>query len=118
MIYVIVFGVGIPLFALVFSALVMFFGLFWMRFQTTGTGGFKGLYLKMLIISTIYLGTAMLGIGGLLGLGIMALGYRFVFDADWVEAFVLGLVGGIIGWGLLIVFLAGLVQMGILSLPT
>ncbi len=39
--YVILFGLGIPLFALAFSVVTVLLGLVWERFQTTGPGGFE-----------------------------------------------------------------------------
>ena len=111
--YALLVVVGIPVFALAFSATVKFLGLFWGRFETSGPGGFATLYTRMLIIAAIYVVLAMFGIGGLLGLLVMALGYKFVFYAGWVEALVIGILGGIIGWVLFVVVLVGLGAAGL-----
>ena len=111
--YVILFAIGVPLFALVFSGVVLLLGLVWERFRTSGPGGFGMLYLKFLIIAAVYMVLAVVGIGGLLGLMIMALAYKYVFGAGWVEALIIGIVGGIIGWVAFIGIVAALVDMGL-----
>jgi len=112
-VYAIVALVAIPVFALAFSGTVLFLGLFWSRFKTTGPGGFKTLYGKMLIIATIYVILAMVGIGGLIGLAIMALGYKTIFGAGWVEALVVGFLGGIVGVVLFVVVVGVLASLGV-----
>jgi hypothetical protein len=113
MVYVLLVFVGIPLFALVFSVTVCFLGLFWNDFQTTGPGGFKMLYGKMLIIAAMYVLLSMAGIGGLIGLAIMAFGYKIVFAAGWLQAFVVGLLGGVVGWVLFLLVAVALSEMGL-----
>ena len=81
-------------------------------FSTSGPGGFKTLYLKMLIISSVYVLLAAIGLGGLIGLVVMSIAYKAVFDAGWVQALIIGIVGGTLGWGLFIVILVGLQRMG------
>lgn len=112
MAYAVLLVIGIPLFALVFSVTVKFLGLFWGRFQTSG-GGFGALYAKFLAIAAVYMFLAMLGVGGLLGFLAMILGYKLLFGAGWVEALVIGLLGGFVGWVLLIVVLACLYAAGL-----
>ncbi len=90
----------------------MCLGLFWKAFSTSGPGGFRIMYLKFLIISAAYLVLAVLGIGGLVGLGLMTLAYKFVFSAGWVQALVIGILGGFVGWLLFILVVAGLIQIG------
>ena len=114
MVYLLLAVVGVPLFALVFSGTVLFLGLFWDRFKTSGPGGFRMLYGKMLIISAIYLGLAVFGIHGLTGLVIMAVGYSAVFGASWVEALVIGILGGTAGW---VLFIASLMALEAIGLP-
>jgi hypothetical protein len=114
MAYVLIFVVGVPLFALIFTGTVYFLGLFWDRFQISG-GSFKEVYVKFLIVAAVYLLLSVLGIGGIIGLGIMALCYKFTFDAGWVEALVLGILGGAVAWGLFIVVLMALAGMGLLG---
>lgn len=43
------------------------------------------------------MGLGLIGIGGIIGLAIMAGAYKAVFGAGWVEALVIGVLGGIIG---------------------
>ena len=113
MAYVILFVVATPLFALVFSGLTLFLGLFWQRFETTGHGGFAQLYKQFLIVAAIYVALSMLGIVGLLGLLVMAAAYKTVFGAGIVEALVIGVVGGLIGWVLFVALLMGVVAVGL-----
>jgi len=108
--YVILFGVGVPLFALVFSVVTLLLGLVWDRFQTSGPGGFGMLYLKFLIIATAYMVLTVIGIRGILGLVVMAFAYKLVFGAGWVEALIIGIVGGIIGWIAFITILASFLE--------
>ena len=107
--YVILFVVMVPLFALVFSGLVLLLGLFWDRFKTHGPGGFRALYAKFLIVSSVYVLLAMVGVGGWIGLAVMAVTYKYMFGAGWPEALVLGILGGIIGWAAIALLLTGLV---------
>ena len=114
MAYVLIFVIGVPLFALIFTGTVYFLGLFWDRFAVSG-GSFKDVYLKFLIVAAVYLLLSVLGISGLIGLAIMALCYKFTFDAGWVEALVLGILGGAIAWGLFILVLLAMVGLGLMG---
>lgn len=111
--YVLIAVIGIPLFALVFSGTTLFLGLFWSRFKPEGEGGFGQLYKQFFVIAVIYVALALIGIGGWIGLAVMAVGYRTVFGAGWVEALVIGLVGGLAGWAVLIGLLYTLAQLGV-----
>lgn len=91
MIYAILIVVGIPLFALVFSCVTLILGKISVHFETEGLSGFGDLYLHFLIIAGVYVVLSMLGIGGLLGLAVMALTYKSVFHAGWPQALVIGL---------------------------
>ena len=117
MAYVVLAVIGIPLFAFVFAATVKFLGLFWLRFKTEGPGGFLQLWTQFLVVSTVYVALACFGIGGLLGLilglAVMAAAYKAVFGAGWVEALVIGILGGGVGWVLLIVILLGMEGVGL-----
>ena len=105
--YVIVFVVGVPLFALAFSLATLFLGLFWDRFRPDGPGGFKTLYGKFLIVAAVYIVLGFLGLGGLIGLAVMAFAYKTVFGAGWIEAIVIGIVGGFLGWLMIAGLLVG-----------
>ncbi len=113
--YLVVAAIAIPLFALVFSVVTLFLALFWSRFKPVGDFSFGRFYLQFLIIAAAYVGLSFLGIGGLLGLAVMGLTYKLVFGAGWVEALVIGIVGGLVAWGLLIGILAALARLGMAS---
>ena len=110
--YVLLFVIGVPVFALAFAGTVKFLGLFWGRFQTSGPGGFTMLFTKMLLVAVVYLLLSVVGIGGLLGLAVMTLCYKTLFGAGWIEALVIGILGGLVGWILFIFALAGLAELG------
>jgi len=112
--YAIILVVGV-LFALVFSGVTLFLGLFWSRFKPVGEGTFWDFYKQFLIIAAAYVVLSLLGIGGLVGLAVMALAYKCVFGAGWVEALVIGILGGLIGWVLMILAVAGVVALGLLA---
>ena len=42
---------------------------------------------------------------GLLGIGALAVAYKYVFDAGWVQAIVMGIVGGLIALVLFVLLL-------------
>lgn len=111
--YLIIFFVGIPLFALSFSVTCVVLGFFSEDFKPNGPGGFLQLYKQFLIIAAIYVGLAFVGIRGILGLGIIALGYKYVFHATWKHALIIGFFGGIAGWIAMVALLLVLNQMGL-----
>ncbi len=68
------------------------------------------LNLKFLIVASVYMILAVIGIGGLIGLAAMAFTYKLVFGAGWVEALVIGILGGIFGWIAIITVLASFIE--------
>ena len=82
-------------------------------FKASGDGGFKEMYCRFLIIAAVYVGLALIGIGGLIGLAVMAFTYKVIFDAGWLQAFVIGLLGGILGWILFFLTVLSLAMMGV-----
>ena len=110
--YFLLFVIGVPVFALAFAGTVKFLGLFWGRFETSGPGGFTMLFTKMLLVAAVYVLLSLAGIGGLLGLAVMALCYKSMFGAGWVEALVIGVLGGLVGWALFIVTALALTELG------
>jgi hypothetical protein len=99
MIHIIIAVIGIPLFALVFSGTTMGLGLVWSRFKIEGgKGGYKEIYIKFLIVAAVYILLTLAGIGGFIGLFVMGLAYKYTFGAGMFEAFIIGLIGGTIGW--------------------
>jgi hypothetical protein len=115
MAYVIIFSVAVPVFALAFTGVTVFLGLFWSRFKPVGEGSIWDFYRQFLIVASVYVVLSLLGIGGLIGLLIMALAYKTVFGAGWVEALVIGIFGGALGWVMMRGVLRAAVEVGLLS---
>lgn len=113
--YVVLVVVGVPLFALVFTGVTLFLGLFWSRFKPVGEGTFWDFYRQFLIIAAVYMVLSFFGIGGLLGLAVMAFAYKTVFGAGWFEALVIGILGGLLGWILMIALMAGAIAIGLMA---
>jgi len=101
-------------FALAFTFVTYFLGIFIQSFRPN-EATFLDMYRGFLLIAAIYIFLATLGIGGLVGLIIMAVAYRYVFDATWVHALVIGVIGGIIGMFAWIYLLAFLVEHGFIA---
>ncbi|HEV3165878.1 MAG TPA: hypothetical protein VGZ22_17750 [Isosphaeraceae bacterium] len=95
------FVVAVPLFAFVFSVVAWLLSRVWDSFAIEGRGGLFRFYGQFLIISALYVGVVLLGVHPLIGLLIMFLGYRYVFGAGWLQALIIGFLGGMIGWALL-----------------
>jgi hypothetical protein len=80
-----------------------------------GEGSIWDFYRQFLIVASVYVVLSLLGIGGLIGLLIMALAYKTVFGAGWVEALVIGIFGGALGWVMMRGVLRAAVEVGLLS---
>lgn len=100
MAYVLLLIVGIPTFALAFTVVTYGIGIFSERFRPSNAS-FGAMYKGFLAIAAIYLILALLGLGGIFGLlvnlGVMAVAYRYIFDASWLHSIVIGIFGGILG---------------------
>jgi hypothetical protein len=97
-VYVFLIGVAFTLFAaLIFSVLTLLFGKFSGAFDVDGPDewSFGAFYARYLIVAAVYTFVS-IPVGGVLGIGALALAYKYVFDAGWTQAIVMGLVGGII----------------------
>lgn len=83
--------------ALVFSALTLLLGLISPDFEVTGPEGwkFRDFYVRYLIVAGVYT-LLTLPLGGWIGWGALIVTYKYVFDAGWLQALVIGGVGGII----------------------
>jgi len=99
--------------ALVFSALTLLAGKVSPHFEMTGPEDwtFREFYVRYLIIAAVFAFVA-IGLmpflscfGALLGLGALIVAYKLVFDAGWLQAIVLGGMGGAVAL-ILFVFLA------------
>jgi hypothetical protein len=91
--------------ALVFSVLNIVLGKFWSDFEISGPEGWRFIdfYWRYLIIAAVYTFVSLPLQNGFLGIAALAVAYKFVFDAGWTQAIVVGIVGGIIA---LVLFLA------------
>jgi hypothetical protein len=104
--------------ALVFSVLTIILGKFFPSFEISGPAGweFKDFYLRYLVIAAVYTFVSLPLGNGLLGIAALAVAYKYVFDAGWVQAIVIGIIGGIIALVLFILLLiAVLAPMGLLA---
>ena len=109
---VVSFLVVTPIMALGLSFAVKLLGLFWGRCETSGPGGFKALYLRFLIIAAVQFLVSLLGVPAVVQLVIVVLMYKFIFDADWIVAVVVGTLGGLLAFFMVVFALVGLAYMG------
>lgn len=83
--------------ALVFAVLTLLFGKLSTAFEVSGPEdwAFFDFYKRYLIVAAVYTFVS-IPVGGLLGIAALAVAYKYVFDAGWVQALVMGTVGGVI----------------------
>ena len=93
--------------ALVFAGLTLLLGLMFESFEVSGPDnwGFFAFYKRYLIIAAVFTCVTIPVGPGILGIGALALAYKFVFDAGWVQAIVMGTVGGVIALVLFLILL-------------
>jgi hypothetical protein len=86
--------------ALVFSVLTLMLGKMFSSFEISGPDGWRffDFYKRYLIIAAVYVFVALPLGNGLAGIGALAIAYKYVFDAGWVQAAVMGIVGGAIAF--------------------
>jgi hypothetical protein len=104
--------------AMVFSVLTLLLGKLSETFEVTGPEGwtFLDFYLRYLIVAAVYtfVTLPLTSCGGLLPLflGLFALisAYKYVFDAGWQQAFVIGFAGGIVALILFMLLLLAVLQ--------
>ena len=113
LVYALIFVVGTPIFALGFMLITLFLGLFWEAFRMEGEGSLIQAYKQFLIVAAIYVVLAMIGIRGLMGLAVMAVAYKYVFGAGWLQALVIGILGGLLAWAIFIGILLSLAVLGV-----
>ena len=84
--------------ALIFAVLTLQLGKFWPAFEVSGPDdwSFLDFYKRYLIVAAVYTFVSLPLGNGLLGIAALAVAYKFVFDAGWFQAFIIGSVGGII----------------------
>jgi len=95
--------------ALVFSVLTLLMGKISPDFELAGPEGwtFREFYVRYLIIAAVFTFVS-LPLGPLLGLIALAMAYKYVFDAGWIQAVVIGAMGGVVAL-VLFVFLLVLI---------
>jgi len=94
--YLVICVVFVPVFALAFTIVTYLLGGVMPYFRPQG-GSLGAVYKGFLFIAAIYMLVGVLRLGVLPALVVMAVAYRYVFDATWVHALVIGLLGGIVG---------------------
>jgi len=97
--------------ALVFAVLTLLLGTAFRAFEVSGPDDWEFLdfYKRYLIIAAVYTFVSLPLNNGLLGIGALAIAYKFAFDAGWVQAVVMGLIGGLIALVLFILLLNAIV---------
>ncbi len=104
-----VIGIAFTAFAaLVFSVLTLILGKSFDAFEVSGPEGwrFSAFYVRYLIIAAVYTFVSLPLGNGLLGIAALAVAYKYVFDAGWVQAAVIGIIGGIIALVLFVILVA------------
>lgn len=109
LLYLVVGAIFTAFVALVFSALTLLLGLISPDFEVSGPEGwkFRDFYVRYLIVAAVYT-LVSLPLGGWIGWLALIAAYKYVFDAGWLQALVIGGVGGVIAV-VLFVFLMVLV---------
>ncbi len=104
--------------ALVFSVLTLVLGKVSDDFSISGPEGwsFWEFYQRYLIIAAAYTFVSLPLGSGLLGIGALAIAFKYVFDAGWLQAAVIGIVGGTIALVLFFILMTiVLTPFGLLS---
>jgi hypothetical protein len=118
LIYV-VFGVVFTAFAaLVFCVLTLLLGKLSPHFELSGPDDWKfhEFYVRYLIIAAVFTCVSLPLGHGLLGIAALAVAYKFVFDAGWPQAIVIGGIGGVIALVLFVFILVLILQpLGLLE---
>ena len=118
-ILIIVIGVLFALFAaLVFALLTILLGKLFTAFEISGPDdwSFFDFYKRYLIIAAVFAFVSLPLGNGLIGIGALAAAYKFVFDAGWTQAIIMGTVGGVIALALFILmFMVILTPFGLLA---
>ena len=95
--------------ALVFAVLTIV--LDWLDVEAFSISGPEGwsfweFYKRYLIIAAVFTFVSLPLGNGLLGIAALAVAYKFVFDAGWVQALVVGIIGGFIAFFLFILLIS------------
>ena len=104
--------------ALVFSVLTLLLGKMFTAFEVSGPKGwtFFDFYKRYLIIAAVYVFVSIPLGNGIVGIAALAVAYKYVFDAGWVQAAVIGIVGGLIAFVLFLLLIVAVVTpLGLLA---
>ena len=103
--------------ALVFAVLTLLLGKMFQSFEVSGPDDWKFLdfYKRYLVIAAVYVFVSMPLGNGLIGIAALATAYKFVFDAGWPQAAVMGTIGGVIALALFMLMMFGI--LGALGTP-
>ena len=84
--------------ALVFSILTLLLGTLFKSFDVSGPDdwSFWSFYVRYLIVAAVFTFVSLPLQNVLLGVAALAVAYKYVFDAGWVQAAVMGTCGGFI----------------------
>ena len=112
-------GVAFAAFAgLVFAVLTLLLGKVFKSFELSAPDDwtFFDFYKRYLIIAGVYAFVSLPLGNGLLGIAALAIAYKYVFDAGWVQALIMGTVGGIIALVLFVILVGAiLAPLGIIA---
>jgi hypothetical protein len=112
-------GVAFAAFAaLVFAVLTLLLGKMFASFELSAPDdwSFLDFYMRYLIVAAVYTFVSLPLGNGLLGIAALAVAYKFVFDAGWVQAVIMGTVGGVIALILFVLLLVGvLAPLGLIG---
>lgn len=115
----VVFGVVFTAFsALVFCALTLLLGKLSPHFELSGPDDWKfhEFYVRYLIIAAVFTCVSLPLGHGVLGIAALAVAYKYVFDAGWPQAIVIGGIGGVIALVLFVFLLVLILQpLGLLE---
>ncbi len=103
--------------AFIFAVLTLLLGKMFRSFEVSGPDDwqFFDFYKRYLIIAAVYVFVSF-PLGGFLGIAALALAYKYVFDAGWTQAAVMGTIGGVIAFALFFATMMGiLVPLGIVG---
>jgi len=101
--YLLIYMAFIPVFAFAYTFVAYVLGLVMPSFRPEN-GSFGAFYKGFLLIAAINLLLALIGVRGLIAFVVMVIAYRYVFDAAWWHALVIGILGSIVGmFGMVIV---------------
>ncbi len=107
--------IGVPLLALILSVVTLCLGKMFDSFEVSGDGGFKKFYLQFMIVSAVYVTVDLLNINALIGFFLICVAYKYVFDAGWWQAAVIGFCANLLAIAVLAGLLVAAVATGLIT---